>query len=93
MKITIAQLNTVIGDFDGNLKKLTSALKEAEGAGSDLVIFSEMFITGYPPRDLLERRRRPRPRPRGKRCESSRWAISLTHGSERPGPGRGNLAG
>ena len=56
MKITIAQLNPVIGDFSGNLQKLTSALKKAESEGSDLVIFSELFITGYPPRDLLEQR-------------------------------------
>jgi len=54
MKITIAQLNPTIGDFDGNLKLLIGAMEKARKDKSDLVVFSEMFITGYPPRDLLE---------------------------------------
>jgi len=55
MKITLAQLNPTIGDISGNLDKLEAVLKQANEEESDLVVFSELFITGYPPRDLLER--------------------------------------
>ena len=55
MKITIAQLNPVIGDIDGNLKKILQTLSLDEAVGSDLVVFPELSLTGYPPRDLLER--------------------------------------
>ena len=56
MKIAIAQLNYLIGDFEGNLSKIKSAVHRATGEGSDLVIFSELSICGYPPLDLLERK-------------------------------------
>lgn len=55
MKITIAQLNPTVGDFKGNLDKIELAVKAAKKEKSDLVVFSELFITGYPPRDLLEK--------------------------------------
>ncbi len=55
MKITLAQLNPTIGDFEGNLSKIKNTLKIAEKDSPDLVVFSELFLTGYPPRDLLER--------------------------------------
>ena len=51
MKIGIAQLNPVVGDYQGNLKKLEEALAKAE---CDLLVLPELFLTGYPPRDLLE---------------------------------------
>jgi NAD+ synthase (glutamine-hydrolysing) len=54
MKITLAQLNPVVGDVSGNLKKVGATL-EQEHQASDLVVFSELFLTGYPPRDLLEK--------------------------------------
>jgi NAD+ synthase (glutamine-hydrolysing) len=54
MKITLAQLNPVVGDVGGNLEKVAATL-EQEHQGSDLVVFSELFLTGYPPRDLLEK--------------------------------------
>ncbi|MBN1896799.1 MAG: NAD+ synthase [Candidatus Aenigmarchaeota archaeon] len=54
MKVTIAQLNPVVGDIDGNLKKAKDVLSNA--GGTDLVVFPEMFLTGYPPRDLLEKK-------------------------------------
>jgi NAD+ synthase (glutamine-hydrolysing) len=57
MKITIAQLNPVIGDIDGNLKKILHTLSLDGTGDSDLVVFPELFLTGYPPRDLLERPR------------------------------------
>ena len=53
MKITLAQLNPIVGDVSGNLTKVTDTL-EKYAAVSDLIIFSELFLVGYPPRDLLE---------------------------------------
>jgi len=55
MKITLAQLNSVIGDFKGNLEKMEKAVFQAEKEKSDLICFSELFVIGYPPRDLLEK--------------------------------------
>jgi NAD+ synthase (glutamine-hydrolysing) len=55
MKVALAQLNYLIGDFEGNLSKMTEAAEEARRQGADLVIFSELSICGYPPLDLLER--------------------------------------
>ena len=54
MKITLAQLNPVVGDVRGNLQKIAATLA-AEPRTSDLVVFSELFLVGYPPRDLLEK--------------------------------------
>ncbi len=56
MKIAIAQLNYLIGDFEGNLSNITSAVNRASEEGADLVLFSELSICGYPPLDLLERK-------------------------------------
>jgi len=56
MKIAIAQINTTIGDFDGNFNKIRSAYLKAVENGSDLLLTPEMAITGYPPRDLLLRK-------------------------------------
>jgi NAD+ synthase (glutamine-hydrolysing) len=56
MKIALAQLNYRIGDFEGNLAKISGAVAEAVSEGADLVIFSELSICGYPPLDLLERK-------------------------------------
>ncbi|MFC1568636.1 NAD+ synthase [bacterium] len=55
MKITLAQLNPTIGDFSGNIEKAKSAIQMAENDKSDIICFPEMYLTGYPPRDLLER--------------------------------------
>jgi NAD+ synthase (glutamine-hydrolysing) len=55
MKITIAQIDPCIGDFKSNHEKMISAIKIAGESQADLICFSEMVITGYPPRDLLER--------------------------------------
>ena len=55
MKITLAQLNPTIGDFAGNLAKIAHTLEACVGDAPDLVVFPELFLTGYPPRDLLER--------------------------------------
>jgi NAD+ synthetase len=56
MKVGIAQINTTVGDFEGNLKKCVSAIEHAQTHGCDIVLFPEMTLSGYPPLDLLERR-------------------------------------
>ena len=54
MKIAIAQLNYHIGNFEGNLKKMLEATANAKDQGAELVVFGELAVTGYPPRDFLE---------------------------------------
>lgn len=54
MKITIAQLNYHIGDFEGNTSRMLEAIDEAKQVGSDMVCFGELATCGYPPRDFLE---------------------------------------
>jgi NAD+ synthase (glutamine-hydrolysing) len=54
MKIYIAQQNYHIGNFEFNTSKIIEAIKMARMAGADLVLFSELSICGYPPRDFLE---------------------------------------
>ncbi len=54
MNIFLAQQNYRVGDFEGNLQKITQAIQQAEAQGADLVVFSELCICGYPPRDFLE---------------------------------------
>ncbi|MGE5245122.1 MAG: NAD+ synthase [Betaproteobacteria bacterium] len=53
MRLALAQLDFTVGDFDGNFDKIRASVAAAAAAGADLVIFSEMATTGYPPRDLL----------------------------------------
>ena len=53
MKIALAQLNPTIGDLEGNSRKIIQACQASEKEGADLVVFSELVLTGYPPRDLL----------------------------------------
>ena len=55
MKIALAQINPTIGDFALNTEKMLRFVEKAKGLSCDLVIFSELVISGYPPRDLLER--------------------------------------
>ncbi len=56
MKITLAQLNPVVGNIDGNLKLIFDTVKQASNEKTDLVVFPELFLCGYPPQDLLERK-------------------------------------
>jgi NAD+ synthase len=53
LSIAIAQLNPIVGDVAGNLAKARVARAEAAGQGADLVAFTEIFIGGYPPEDLI----------------------------------------
>lgn len=55
MKIAIAQINPLIGDFEYNFNKIKSFIDNAIRLSCDLVVFSELVISGYPPRDLLEK--------------------------------------
>jgi NAD+ synthetase len=55
VKIALAQINTIIGDVEGNGRKIERAAEKARSMGADLVVFPEMTITSYPPRDLLEK--------------------------------------
>src|SRR3954470_15684423 len=53
LRIAAAQIDVVVGDLDGNVERITAAIKQAEAEGADLVAFPELAVTGYPPEDLL----------------------------------------
>jgi NAD+ synthase len=53
LKIAVVQLNPIVGDVAGNLEKARGARREAGAQGADLVFFTELFIAGYPPEDLV----------------------------------------
>jgi NAD+ synthetase len=53
MKLALAQLNYIVGDIPGNSEKIIAAMDRAKQAGAALVVFSELAIVGYPPKDLL----------------------------------------
>ncbi|MGB8601307.1 MAG: nitrilase-related carbon-nitrogen hydrolase, partial [Rhizomicrobium sp.] len=53
LRIAVAQLNPCMGDIAGNLAKARVARAAAESAGADLLLFTELFIIGYPPEDLV----------------------------------------
>ena len=55
MKIALGQINPTVGDFDGNRRLVLEALAAAEARGAALAIFPELVLSGYPPKDLLER--------------------------------------
>src|SRR5215213_5381539 len=55
MRLALAQINTVVGDLDGNRDLILSRLEEARGQDADLALFPELAVTGYPPEDLLLR--------------------------------------
>jgi len=56
MKLYLAQLNPIVGDMAGNLAKAKQVLDGLAGREAGLVVFPELFLTGYPPQDLVERR-------------------------------------
>jgi len=56
MKITIAQLNYHVGNFEENKALIINAIKKAKADKADLIVFSELCIPGYPPLDLLDRK-------------------------------------
>lgn len=99
MKIAVAQINTTVGDFEGNKKKVLNHLSWAEKERADIVVFPELTICGYPPRDLLER---PRFIERNLQCvaeiasKTKRTAVALGYvalNEARTGLGLFNTAG
>ena len=53
LAITVAQLNPIVGDISGNLELARKARAQAARDGGDIIAFSELFIAGYPPEDLV----------------------------------------
>jgi NAD+ synthase (glutamine-hydrolysing) len=55
MRLALAQINAVVGDLDGNRKRILAALSDARSEKADVVLLPELAVTGYPPEDLLLR--------------------------------------
>ena len=55
VRVAACQINTVVGDLDGNADRILAALAQAEKGGADLAVYPELTVTGYPPEDLLSR--------------------------------------
>src|SRR5437870_13239562 len=53
LRIAACQINTTVGDLEGNAARVLESLEAAEAAGCDLALFPELALTGYPPEDLL----------------------------------------
>ncbi len=56
LRVALAQINTTVGDIDGNAAAIAAQIARARDAGADVVCFPELALTGYPPEDLLLRR-------------------------------------
>lgn len=54
MNIALAQINIIVGDFEGNFTKMADYTAKAKAQGADIVVFPELATVGYPPRDFLE---------------------------------------
>ena len=57
MRLGLAQLNPTVGDLAGNRRKIIAAYESLVAQGAELVVFPELIVCGYPPRDLLLKRR------------------------------------
>ncbi|WP_438482975.1 NAD+ synthase [Oleiharenicola lentus] len=57
MRIGLAQINTIVGDLAGNSRRILDAYQKLASAGAELVLFPELVVSGYPPRDLLFKKR------------------------------------
>src|ERR1700716_495744 len=55
MRIALGQTNSTVGDLSGNAQRMLSFSTRAAAAGAQLIVFPELSLTGYPPRDLLEK--------------------------------------
>jgi NAD+ synthase (glutamine-hydrolysing) len=55
MRIALAQINNTVGDLDANAAKIMDFARQARHAGADVAVFPELALTGYPPRDLVEK--------------------------------------
>jgi NAD+ synthase (glutamine-hydrolysing) len=54
VKIALGQINPTVGDFSGNARKITDFARQAHASGAQMVLFPELAVCGYPPRDLVE---------------------------------------
>jgi NAD+ synthase (glutamine-hydrolysing) len=57
IRIALAQINTTVGDLAGNAEKIVKTIRHAEDSGADICMFPELALTGYPPEDLIMKRR------------------------------------
>src|SRR5271170_5323756 len=55
MRIALAQINPTVGDLRGNVNLIAQAARKAAARGAGIAVFPELSITGYPPRDLVEK--------------------------------------
>ena len=55
LRVALAQINSTVGDLDGNSRKIREYIARARAQGAELVVFPELALTGYPPEDLLSR--------------------------------------
>ena len=56
VRIALAQINTTVGDVEGNARRAADAIEQCRRKGAELVLLPELTLSGYPPQDLLERR-------------------------------------
>jgi len=56
LRVSLAQINSTVGDLEGNAARIIDRIREAESIGADLIAFPELALTGYPPEDLVLRR-------------------------------------
>ncbi|MCO6435873.1 MAG: NAD+ synthase [Phycisphaerae bacterium] len=75
MKIAVAQIDTTVGDIDGNVRKMIAGVEKAKQAGAALVVFPELAAFGYPPKDLVLRRGLVE-----KNVQGVRQVAAATHG-------------
>ena len=75
MRIALGQINTTVGDITGNVALIGRMTHTAAERGAELAVFPELSITGYPPRDLVERRGFVKWR----RMASGSWRRRLPH--------------
>lgn len=53
MRVALAQINTIVGDLEGNVARCLDSIQNASLGNPDLVVLPEMAVPGYPPRDIL----------------------------------------
>jgi NAD+ synthase (glutamine-hydrolysing) len=79
VRLALAQINSVVGDLDGNRERIVARIVEAKAAGADLILLPELAVTGYPPEDLLLRPGfiRAAERSLGEIAKSARGIVAL----------------
>ncbi|HEV2065181.1 MAG TPA: NAD+ synthase [Thermoanaerobaculia bacterium] len=89
LAVAVAQIDTTVGDFEGNAARILDFGRRAEAAGATLVLFPELAVCGYPPRDLLERRSFLDESQRTvRRVARASGAATWVFGAALPNPGR-----